>query len=394
MKKIVLLISLLSVPFCVSAQAPTISLYYGHDKTIPLPLELNKLDTLHLEDAESITIESWADISGRNSHNVILSVARADTLKAYMKRFTSIPINAYGRGEDWITFLSILEGINLPYASNLLIPVRKHIAIDKDNLKDIGKPQIFSDKYIANTLYRNVLPSLRRTDIYVTYNLKEKDPEATEEPKAPAEDSLQEQDPAADSAASSLFTDTITVQASNTVRNIIALRTNLLLPLLNAGLEVPIGKHFSIAGDIYYPWIGYDKANANCLQALLADVQLRWWIRPKKIEGYRGNTLTGSVVSLGAYAGYYDFEKDMKGVQGEIGGLYLDYGYSFYLGTHCRLALSVGLGIARIPYRTYTVYSEGGKLFRDNSFYDINKQWIGPLHAGLVLSIPITGRGK
>lgn len=184
------------------------------------------------------------------------------------------------------------------------------------------------------------------------------------------------------------------LSTATTKRDVLAFRTNLLLPLLNAGLEIPIARHFSIAGDIYYPWIGYDKTNANCLQALLTDVQLRWWISPKKIEGHRGNTLTGSVISLGAYAGYYDLERNMKGFQGEIGGLYLDYGYSFYLGTHCRLALSVGFGIAQIPYRTYTVYSEGGKLFRDNSFYDINKQWIGPLHAGLVLSIPITGGKK
>lgn len=177
-----------------------------------------------------------------------------------------------------------------------------------------------------------------------------------------------------------------------TKRDIIAFRTNLLLPLLNAGVEVPVGKHFSFAGDVYYPWFGPDAGNINCLQASLADVQFRWWIKPRKISGFRGNTLSGSVLSLGAFAGLYDFEKDRKGLQGEIAGLYLDYGYSFYLGTHCRLTVSAGVGIAQIPYRTYTVYSEGGKLIRDNSFYDIKKQWIGPLHAGIILSIPVTGR--
>ena len=181
------------------------------------------------------------------------------------------------------------------------------------------------------------------------------------------------------------------LRAVTTKRNVIAFRTNLLLPLLNSGLEVPIARHFSIAGDIYYPWIGYDKANANCIQALLADVQLRWWIRPKKIEGQRGNTLTGSAISLGAYAGYYDFERDMKGFQGEIGCLYLDYSYTFFLARSWRLSLSVGAGIARMTYRTYTVYSEGGKLIRDNAAYDMMKQWVGPVHAGLVLTIPVLG---
>lgn len=174
----------------------------------------------------------------------------------------------------------------------------------------------------------------------------------------------------------------------------VAPRTNLLLPLLNLGAELPVGGRLSVAGDVYYPWLGYDKTNANCIQAALADLQLRWWLKPRKVEGMEGNTLTGSSLAVGAYAGLYDLERNCRGVQGEIYGFYLDYGYSFFLARNWRLTLSLGVGFAGIPYRNYTIYSEGGKLMRDISAFDKKKQWIGPVHAGITLSLPVFKGGK
>lgn len=174
----------------------------------------------------------------------------------------------------------------------------------------------------------------------------------------------------------------------------VAPRTNLLLPLLNLGAEVPLGGRLSVAGDVYYPWFGYDKANANCIQAALADLQLRWWLKPRKVEGIEGNTLTGSSLAVGAYAGLYDLERNYRGVQGEIYGFYLDYGYSFFLARNWRLTISLGAGLANVLYKDYTVYSEGSKLIRDIPAFDKKKQWIGPVHAGVTLSLPIFKGGK
>lgn len=177
---------------------------------------------------------------------------------------------------------------------------------------------------------------------------------------------------------------------ATTKRIVLSPRTNLLLPLLNVGVDVPIGKHLSVACDAYYPWLGHDKANTRCIQALLGNVQMRWWLNPKEYDSLEGNSLTGSALSLGAMAGKYDFECDRDGFQGEIYGVYLDYSYTFVLGRSCRLSLSIGAGWARLPYRDYTVYSDGGKLIRDDANFDRVKQWYGPLHAGVMLSVPIT----
>lgn len=172
--------------------------------------------------------------------------------------------------------------------------------------------------------------------------------------------------------------------------NILAFRTNLLLPFLNAGIEVPLGNVFSFSSDLYYPWIGYDKSNENCLQAMLADIQFRWWFKHRVMDGYRGNTLIGPALSAGVYAGYYDFEYDGRGLQGELFGLYIDYGYSLPFAGHCILTFSIGAGITQLPYRTYKVYTGGGRLIRDNTFFDTIIQWTGPVHAGITLSIPVT----
>lgn len=174
----------------------------------------------------------------------------------------------------------------------------------------------------------------------------------------------------------------------------VAPRTNLLLPLLNLGAELPVGERLSVAGDVYYPWLGYDKANANCIQAALADLQLRWWLKPRRMDGVEGNTLTGSSLAVGAYAGLYDLERNYHGAQGEIFGLYLDYGYTFFLARNWRLTLFLGLGLVSIPYRNYTVYSEGSKLIRQITAFDKKNQWIGPVHAGITLSLPVFKGGK
>lgn len=172
-------------------------------------------------------------------------------------------------------------------------------------------------------------------------------------------------------------------------RIVFAPRTNLLLPLLNIGMEFPLNKHLSIAGDFHYPWLGHDKDNSRCVQAILADLQLRIWFNPRVIDGMIGNTMTGHSLAIGANTGKYDFERRMKGVQGEIYSIYLDYACSFPLARHLRLSLSIGAGMAWIPYRKYTVYTKGGKLIRDNGYFHNNKQWMGPVHAGVILAIPI-----
>ena len=51
-------------------------------------------------------------------------------------------------------------------------------------------------------------------------------------------------------------------------KTVIAIRSNLLLPALNVGAELPVGNRSSFAVDHYYPWAWPDKSNKDCFELL------------------------------------------------------------------------------------------------------------------------------
>ena len=59
-----------------------------------------------------------------------------------------------------------------------------------------------------------------------------------------------------------------------------ALKTNLLFDLLsglNVEVEVPIGKHFSLAGEWIFPWWLWEKKQ-YALEILNGNLELRYWL--------------------------------------------------------------------------------------------------------------------
>lgn len=115
----------------------------------------------------------------------------------------------------------------------------------------------------------------------------------------------------------------------------------------NIGLELPLGRHWSLYTDylITVPWAAWNN-NADCAELMHLHLGTRWYPSGKK--ALAGWYLYGSVG-----AGYYDFERDGKGYQGEdlIGAL--GGGYSIAFGEHLRLNLAVGFGALYTPYRYY-----------------------------------------
>lgn len=345
-----------------------------------------------------IHIRSGSSPEGKFSLNRFLGEARAASLKDYLCAELSLPEEAVvseNLGENWESLVQIVDTMDVPARTDIKRILQEHsdyiehprqsvLGSPKKELMELngGKTWIWMEDNIFHLLRVAVV----RMDC--TYDIQE----TTAPVVSPSPLPIQDTEENGQGRSVSVFPadrDSTVVPSSNIKKIILAPRTNLLVPFLNVGLEVPVGRRLSFAGDFYYPWIGFDKMNANCAQALLADVQLRLWFRPRSIEGLAGNSMTGSSLAVGVCAGYYDFERNMKGLQGEIVAAYLDYGYSLYLSKHCRMTFSAGLGVAEIPYRTYTVYTEGGKLIRDG-YYDMRRLWIGPVHAGVTLSVPIT----
>lgn len=165
-----------------------------------------------------------------------------------------------------------------------------------------------------------------------------------------------------------------------------SLRTNLLLPLLNIGGEQPIGNRWSVGADIYWPWIPRADNHKHCFQAFGIGVEGRYWL---EADRSRENRLTGH--SLGAFvmSGYYDWERNYSGYQGDfvLGGV--DYLYALpVFKRKMRLELSIGVGYFYSRATHYNVFEEGGKGYREKDYRRIF-QYFGPLKASVALVLPL-----
>ena len=126
----------------------------------------------------------------------------------------------------------------------------------------------------------------------------------------------------------------------------LAIRTNLLLPFLNVGVEVPIGNRWSVGADWYYPWFPRSDFHRNCTQMDGLSVEGRYWMGKSHNRGEvnRTNRLLGHSVGVFAMGGRYDLERDFSGHRGEyvMGGI--DYLFAMPVWQK-RMHLEFSLGV-------------------------------------------------
>ena len=137
---------------------------------------------------------------------------------------------------------------------------------------------------------------------------------------------------------------------------ILAFKTNLLYDaasLVNLGLEVPIGKRFSIAADAVFPWWSNRKEDVT-IQMLGGMLEGRYWFG--KRDGRE--PMTGFFAGVQAGAGYFDFQLGNwtggNGVQGDfylMGGL--SAGFAHRISPDLRLEYSLGVGYLRCDFQEY-----------------------------------------
>ena len=142
-------------------------------------------------------------------------------------------------------------------------------------------------------------------------------------------------------------------------RPLFALKTNLLfdaLTVLNAEIEVPLGKRWSIAGEWIFPWWTIDDDTPTSprhrLQLLNGNLEGKLWF------GDRTNRplMTGWFAGVYLGGGLYDFEYSTKGYQGEffiLGGLSAGYAHTINRRGNLRMEYSAGFGYLETDYRYY-----------------------------------------
>lgn len=166
---------------------------------------------------------------------------------------------------------------------------------------------------------------------------------------------------------------------------VLAVRSNLLVPALNIGAELPLGNHWSISADYYYPWLWPSKKNKNCFELLGWSAEGRYWFGRNRTKSDR---LHGHSLGLYGAGGYYDFERNFKGQQGEFVSAGLDYTYAMPVGKKKRVNLefTLALGYIRSYGRAYHVLEEYGPLFKEEG--DIIFDFFGPTRIAVNLVVP------
>jgi len=180
-------------------------------------------------------------------------------------------------------------------------------------------------------------------------------------------------------------------------KTVFAFRTNALVPLMNVGLELPIGNVVSLEADGYFPWVKPEFCgHLACAQALHADAGIRFWFNTRR----QGDRLLGHSLALKAGATKFDLgwnkgvgtgEYHMAGRQGASTEATLDYMYAFRLGSALRMEVGAGFGAVYHRDFSYDQYEKGGPLLRDARLIETRGWFFGPamVHVNIVLPIKV-----
>lgn len=155
-----------------------------------------------------------------------------------------------------------------------------------------------------------------------------------------------------------------------------AINSNLLYDALlapNFGVEFPIKKKLSFNVSYVFPW-WVAKDDAWCYQLQYWELEGKYWLGDRSYEPL----LTGHALGLFGGVGYYDFEFDSKGYQGEIcinAGVSYHYAKRFGKNKRWRLQLGAGVGMMRTNYSYYEGRLQNQYLVWQ---HDGRYTWIGP----------------
>lgn len=331
--------------------------------------------------ADSISIVSAASPDGGNAFNVWLSKKRGlSTMDLLEERYPDIDpeiIYIDPMGEDWSTFRKVVyEDRNIPARDEL-------IALMESDLTNDEKEKVLRK---MNPAFRYILKHhiyLMRASA-VTFNVSV--PMVLMPPIAGPQ-------ALAEGPEGNILYRQVQPLPQAPVENkmILAARTNLLVPALNVGVEVPVGYSWSVGADYYFPW-WLARSNRYCAEMLGWFVDTKYWFGKDRDEE---DKLTGH--ALGAYAGfgYYDYQWEKSGNQGEYIDIGVDYTYAIPLAKdRLRMEFNIGLGWIHTVARHYTPTDDYTDLIKDPGIRHRKYNFFGPTRASVSLVVPIRVKVK
>ena len=329
-----------------------------------------------------------ASPEGSKALNARLSRDRAEGVKTFLKeiepRLTDSDFVVISRGEDWEGAAKIAEMFDSQSGDGMIS------GIFKDSRNPESKKQTMK-RLKGGKVWRKLItdyyPSLRRTDIHVLYStVKPIEPIDYQSPDIKVEV------PYSMTLASKTVLPEIEFPEPEPPGEkfySVAVKTNALydvMTALNAEVEVPIGKKFSVMVEDVFPWWNWGpNGNKYCFQIWSMGIEPRWWF----VRDDRRDYMTGHFVGVYGMSGKYDLQWDTKlCYQGEFWSTGLTYGYALPVCRWMNMEFSVSAGYLRTDYRHYQPDPGYEHLFRDK-FNVGTTTWFGPTKLKVSLVIPI-----
>ena len=368
----------------------TISVLYEHDKAWPRWSYKNNITAYNKlvamvkyiaskkTGSRTIIIEGSASPIGSDAYNHALALRRANVLRgiiAKMKGGDKLTIHTTSAGENWESFESYIEASY--HADNR----QEVLAILRMNASNVQKEQYIQALDRGKTwriLVTKFMGSARNATVV----------RVVENEALLADSVCWAVKPAELIPPFYIEHKTEPIEIRKPV---VAIRSNLLVPALNIGVEVPIGTNWSVGADYYFPWVWPKRDNKNCFELLAWGIEGRYWFGKNRTVFDR---LQGHSLGLYGYMGYYDFERNFHGHQGEFANVGLDYTYAMAVGKKkaVHFEFSLGLGFIYSQARKYTVIEANGPLISDKITKTV--VFFGPTKANISLVVPIFQRVK
>lgn len=341
-----------------------------------------------------IRMVSGASPEGSTALNKKLSKQRAAHFGRYVgERFPGrdIPVTSYTPGIDWERLILLTEEDPAVPLRAEALDIMRHTPewITQDGVVTDGRKRrlaLLGGGRTWRYMEGRFFPELRSSSLKIWYECA-----CTEE--------------RADTVATAqtdtvvvVRTDTLAVQRTDTVTLAVpatrgrrpfymAVKTNLLYDALvipNIGLELYLGRGWSVAGNWMYTWFKNDKRH-RYHRIYGGDLEVRRWFGTKE-----GNSpLTGHHAGLYGQILTYDLEWGGKGYLGDRWsyGAGISYGYSAPIGRRLNLDFTIGAGYLGGEYHEYVPGGWCETHRRECYLWQATKKrhWFGPTKAEISL---------
>lgn len=386
--------------FFPAGRAEIINDYKGNGHTLETMInDLNQTLASEGTVPDSLTIISSTSPEGPAALNERLAIQRAgNTRNLLIKSFPQFKadrINVTSSVNDWSgmvltlrrdsTFqhgVEILKVLLDPRVENKDLAIRSKLPDEYNMLKN----KMFDNMRTSSVTIR-VIKTIDNVDEFVVEEIQDELP--AEEPSPVKEDK-----PAMDTAVVETVQEPIEESAQQEEPSkekkpyYIAAKTNLLYDaaiIPNVGVEVYLGKNFSVAGNWMYSWWKSDRVSWYW-RTYGGDLALRYWLGRAAKE----KPLTGHHIGLYGQILTYDIEVGGRGYLGDRwsygGGL--EYGYSLPVRQRLNIDFTLGLGYLGGEFQEYLPI-DGHYVWQVTKM----RNWIGPtkLEVSLIWQL---GRGN